>query len=824
MSRSDAGLARIELISSNPALELSIVASGFRVVERGVGGLSANVEPGIYQIVARAGPAVQRTLVKVGAGEVFRDAQVKVEFPAAAPVSDTFTSHDSHQEIVKNASYAITQQPGPAGGLLVVVRDVRGAGGPPLETPDLAPFTLLDRSLNPVPGFEQGWNVVSKEGIATSGARLEPGGYALRTDPARGAGNRRPRADSDAFDQSIWISAGWQTIVFVTTDEGGPRTSTASVHMAPISDGWAPYEPEVGQAVELANWGLREGRSVVPRDLVNLLLNVKFVNPMVGILGAHCLLLDLGADAGLVNVVLTNLNGLVPDHPDVAALRWIAAREGIVADPMSGAMESGGVTWPPMLLPSYRALIEMDVLSDKAIADDSVAERAAAQLYVQGIWTSWTPLETSTELPRGAATAAADAVLGAVSADPSVLNAVPTDDPATDRVAGYLAALAAFEGSEGRAERFAGLSSEEIALATTLPSASVERSLARIGSFLPPPTTPTTSGDSGIGNKTRGWIDGLSTGTLALIAAVVLLLGGGAGAVAWCAGSEDCPFRQARLPVATATAPTPQPTLAPQPTSAPTPEPTVPPTLAPTPEPTLEPTVETPPPIQLQLEPDVIDFGSIPLGATREQRFILRAPEPVEVRWDATAGLEPGYSICRWFFTDVVAPACIDANSCELTGAAPSPFECLLEARFIPSREIAFKETVDFFANAETVPHQLTLAGESAIPELGHEPRLSWLVSVWGTPHPQQLSITAPEELSFAFEILDDEDRVFSVDPCVWTADIVHRCTTTVYLTTPPEPLFPSPIAPEYDATLAIRVGDVDVSAVQLIGRWNEFR
>ena len=137
----------------------------------------------------------------------------------------------------------------------------------------------------------------------------------------------------------------------------------------------------MGQALELANWGLREGRSVVPRNLVNLLINAKFVNPMLGIVGAHCLLMGPDKDADLTNTVLTNLGRLVPGHPDLVALRWIAAREGIVAGPMARAIEPGaGITWPPMLLPSYRALIEMDVLLQDAIADDSVAERAAAQL------------------------------------------------------------------------------------------------------------------------------------------------------------------------------------------------------------------------------------------------------------------------------------------------------------------------------------------------------------------------------------------------------------------------------------------------------------
>ena len=101
---------------------------------------------------------------------------------------------------------------------------------------------------------------------------------------------KSPKGGPLVFDQALWLAAGWQTLVFICNSSEGAVPESASVHMARVGVDWSPYERDVGQAVELALWSLRQGRSQVPADLLNLLLESKFQNPMLGILGAHSLL------------------------------------------------------------------------------------------------------------------------------------------------------------------------------------------------------------------------------------------------------------------------------------------------------------------------------------------------------------------------------------------------------------------------------------------------------------------------------------------------------------------------------------------------------
>lgn len=686
--------AQVELVSRNASLELSIVASDFRPLASGMGRLSATVAPGIYQVVARAGPVVERRLIRLEAGAVYRDDNVAVAFPSPAPVRDTSTSHEYQQVAAEGASNAVAQAAGPRSGLVIVVRDVRGQAGPPFGVGDVAPFGLLDESLSPVEGFEGGWTIQAGEAVATWSRRLPAGGYALRTDPARaGGGDRRPTS-TQAFDQSIWLSEQWQTIVFITTGQGGPRTSAASVHMNSVDLGWSPHEVDVGNALELAILGLREGRSVLPNDLVSVLLGTKFVNPMLGLIGAHSLLLRDALDTDLLNVVLNNLDGMMPGHPDVVALRWMAATRLAVAGgggASAAGVPAGGATWPPMLLPSYRALIDMDAAYPSAIADGSPAERAAANLLVQGVWTSWMPLPPAAPdaaLPtrstrRGGPVdagpgalpeaAAVTEVLPALASDPSLIDKVPLTDPATARVAAYLGGLAALEGPSGRAERFATLSVQEIGLATTLPVATVNRALARIATAMAPPVAP------------PGRM-GFLRGSLPILAAGALVLAGVVGAVAWCAGSEGCPLGPA--------GPEPTPTLVAVETPVvATPVVATPPTQR---TPNIKPTPLPPraTPIFLELPPP-LDFGKVTVGDPRTRSLQFRAVEPVPIRLVLGPNNDPAFEL---------------GGGCGLTETPSGPFECLI--KFDPRRDGPHFGALDVFVGEEQSPRTIDLAGE----------------------------------------------------------------------------------------------------------------
>lgn len=57
------------------------------------------------------------------------------------------------------------------------------------------------------------------------------------------------------------------------------------------------------------------------------------------------------------------------------------------------------VSWPPMLLPSYAALIRLDALKPGTLVAGSVAERAAARLAGTSVWTTWMEPAAGTQGP-----------------------------------------------------------------------------------------------------------------------------------------------------------------------------------------------------------------------------------------------------------------------------------------------------------------------------------------------------------------------------------------------------------------------------------------
>jgi hypothetical protein len=776
----------VELVSRNASVELSIVASDFRLVATGMGRLSADVPPGIYQLVARAGPIIDRKLIRLDPGALYRDDAVAVAYPSPAPLPETSTSHEYHQIAAEVAAAEIARAEGPPSGLVIVVRDVRGQEGPPLDAGDIAGFGLLDESLRPVQGFEQGWKINAKDAVATWGGRLSPGGYALRTDPARFTGARRPITNR-AIDQSIWLSSGWQTIVFLTTGPGGPQASAASIHITGLNLGWSRDETGVGHALELANLGLREGRSVLPDDLLNVLLGAKFVNPMLGIVGAHSLLLRPEPDSRLLDVVLNNLEDLVPGHPDVLALRWIAANRAADrsrADAAAARVPAGGVWWPPMLLPSYRGLIAMDASHRNAIADGSPAELAAANLLVQGLWTTWKPILTTDAIaadavgaerppPAGAHGVAVADLLPTLARKPSLIEGITRTDPAAARVAAYLGGLAALEGPIGLPRRFAELSPQEIGLATTLPVATVDRALAHIAAALPA-VVGGSGGSGGSGGGLRG-LGGIARVSLPVLAAGALLVAGVVGAVAWCAGTEGCPLAPVRPP---ASAP---------PTPAVTPEPRV--TPSPSPQST---------PIVLVYPPEV-NFGQITIGGEPgRQPLTVLSPERVTLRFGLTENPDQRFAVeesCDWI-----------ATTSDLLG-------CTVVVEFTPRAEGQQRGVVSFQSDTDAEPHSVSLIGEGVLPFLRYPDRIEFNRVVIGVPLERELVIFATEPVSLDLGVIDGATDSFSVDrTCEWIRNDsgLFECSASVTF---------SPLGEgEQFATLGIFVVALDPLKIELSG------
>jgi hypothetical protein len=245
--------------------------------------------------------------------------------------------------------------------------------------------------------------------------------------------------------------------------------------MFPMNEAWSPALGErTTQATELALAGLRERRAVLPPDLLDLLLDEKFRDPMLGVLGAHSLLLAAEIDRPRLELLLGNLQAMLPLAPDVIALKALCEEAGVRTDEAPGS--HGQLCWPPMLLVGYTALIRLDARAEGSlIASGSSAQTAASRLAGEGIWTSWSVEEPRPPQRRKRRSRRRDPVARA-------LRDMDATKPVTQRVVDYLATVADVEapsslnamlqGDLGRAA--------SVSAATSVPLRTVETALGEI--------------------------------------------------------------------------------------------------------------------------------------------------------------------------------------------------------------------------------------------------------------------------------------------------------------------------------------------------------
>lgn len=371
--------SKLSLKSDKNSVEIRVRDAALNVVAKGFGKLESDLEPGIYQIEYRAADRIQQELIALRPNETYSKLNLDLPFPSPVPLDGTSTSRETYRHAVEQMSLNPVGDQANSSGLLVFICKMDQGSNVPINPNSAQDWQLLDKNFDLVLSFSDYLQVnLGDEWIGFS-KRLPAGWYALRTTEG-----------NDTFDQPLWLSAGWITGLFMFQAERGPSSATASIQMTELGRGWPDKDlesHEVNRALEIALAGLREARSVLPPDKLLSLLEAKFRNPMLGIVGAHALLLRPDRDSGLLSEVISNLETMIPGHPDLIALKQIT--NSILSTDKAAASSA---IWPPMLLPSYRGLLKRDAEDPSAITDDSLAELVAPMLVQRGVWTTWRPV------------------------------------------------------------------------------------------------------------------------------------------------------------------------------------------------------------------------------------------------------------------------------------------------------------------------------------------------------------------------------------------------------------------------------------------------
>ena len=355
------GLVALQVTTGNELTEVFLIDHTFALVDRSIGGLSKLVTPGVYTVKVRLGNVVAERLV-VADQHKHVDMSSELTVASAAPISGSSRTHEYHMDAARTESEQVALTAGTGSAVFLMTR----SWSPPLGRSG-APAEMLLRRPDGTTVAELR-NLGTEVGSGADPARgatieVDPGAYVLGWydyDAAVGA------------EQAVYAVAGWQTQVFLLREPDEDRGGNYSVSMLMTRSGFHP-DDSMARTVEVARSALAEERSVASSTISESLF-VKFENPMLGLFGAHLMLLSREAERKAAaeerrsmskkrprapvqfrqeqfDEVVRNLADLLgPDHPDVVAL---ATR---TSDPDLPALAP--VTMPPLLWRSWLLLIE----------------------------------------------------------------------------------------------------------------------------------------------------------------------------------------------------------------------------------------------------------------------------------------------------------------------------------------------------------------------------------------------------------------------------------------------------------------------------------
>ncbi len=387
----------LRVTSTDQATEIYVIDANFKRILSGCGSLEAELSPGIYKLKTRTGMKAEEEDLVVMPGDNPVERNIKAQpFVSSAPLAETYKTHEFHIENARLESRNVHVRAGRGSSIFVFVREWTAKVLPPDAPAGSNPakgLSLRDLNGKLIADFLQS----SKTGLgadpwAACNVMVDPGVYRLRLE--------RP---NDILEQTVVACPGWQTQYFALLSQDCdsslpkcPDLAKSAILMAREGVGFLPDDP--GQRLsELGRLGLSNRRLVLSNTQRHELLHGKFQDPMLGIYGAHLLLLrpdDQLQDS--LREIVRNLRALLTTpHPDVES---IALK---IKDTPSNYVFSA----PPMLSRSWSLILEASLERPGLIPAGSLTAKATNQLLGEEPWLiSWECRQLATEADCNPAT------------------------------------------------------------------------------------------------------------------------------------------------------------------------------------------------------------------------------------------------------------------------------------------------------------------------------------------------------------------------------------------------------------------------------------
>ena len=363
---------RISLIikAADSITEIFLVDNNFQRVDSGIGQLETVVIPGIYKARFRAGQHQVDQFIAVEAGAVSKTVSgPPVEFATSAPLPQTSSNRQVHQDAAQEYSQTINLIKGNGSELYLFIRSLADEPSRPWLGVSLhdTKGNLLARAVEGTCDAQNGFCALNIE--------VNPGTYRLRVEEEPG----------EIYEMFVVTAAGWQTQVFALAEDAWlpgidacrAALPTASVFMAEAGKGFDPSNP-VNRQTDLIRQGLLNGRHTLSQDTAKLLLKAQGQNPMLVILALHLLMQQDVTDYESINNILENIENPLVFHPDIQAL--LLHKKTIDSQFILGFPS------PPMLSSSWQFIVQANSLRRAVMPQYSLSEQVADGILNTSLW------------------------------------------------------------------------------------------------------------------------------------------------------------------------------------------------------------------------------------------------------------------------------------------------------------------------------------------------------------------------------------------------------------------------------------------------------
>jgi hypothetical protein len=393
-------------VSTSPLAEISVLDGSMNTVAQSVGELTKELSPGLYKVRVRNGPALVEELVSLD-----KDRSIDVRTPpifSPIPLEGTTRTHEYHMAHAAIASRNPAVDLGQGSGLFVFCREWSADGTGASLNPATG-LSIIDERGNQLSDLGQTADV-NRFGDPSAAwcASVGPGAYRLRLTSPNGV----------VTERALFASPNLQTQIFVLlTPEGSTANSAA---LPDIAGGAVVISPTYSfnpqdrrtELGEIARYALTQKRRILTDGLRREIVNVKFEDPMLGLLGAHLVLRDEPENSALFDAVTRNLLMVLGrDHPD---LRVLCLRRNTPIPEVPRALDT-----PPMLRASWDLAVAASLEDPNAFPETGGVLEIAQRIAPTGSWLVWRrePSEESTNASRvGVSSALAQSLEGYIAA------------------------------------------------------------------------------------------------------------------------------------------------------------------------------------------------------------------------------------------------------------------------------------------------------------------------------------------------------------------------------------------------------------------------